>query len=59
MCCGRLSNQNRVNASGIRSDAFATLLIHESSRGGDLVIHAGRLRDGVCNYLDSGKIFAI
>ena len=59
MCCGRLSNQNRVIASGIRSYAFATLLIHESSRSGDLVIHAGRLCDGVFNYLDSGEIFTI
>lgn len=46
-------------ASGIRSNAFATLLIHESSRCGNMVIHVGRLRDGVLNNMDSSEILAI
>lgn len=49
----------RVIAAGFRSNAVEAVLVHESSRRGDLVIHAGRLRDGLPNDLDSGEILAL
>lgn len=49
----------RVIAAGFRSNAIEAVLVHESSRRGDLVIHAGRLRDGLPNDLDSGEILAL
>lgn len=49
----------RVIAAGFRSNAVEAILVHESPRRGDLVIHAGRLRDGLPNDLDSGEILAL
>lgn len=49
----------RVIAAGFRSNAVEAVLVHESPRRGDLVIHAGRLRDGLPNDLDSGEILAL
>lgn len=49
----------RVIAAGFRSNAVEAVLVHESSRRGDLVIHAGCLRDGLPNDLDSGEILAL
>lgn len=49
----------RIIAAGFRSNAIEAVLVHESSRRGDLVIHAGRLRDGLPNDLDSGEILAL
>lgn len=45
--------------AGFRANAVEAVLVHESPRRGDLVIHAGRLRDGLPNDLDSGEILAL
>ena len=45
--------------AGFRANAVEAVLVHESPRCGDLVIHAGRLRDGLPNDLDSGEILAL
>lgn len=48
-----------VNASGNQTHATAILLVHESSRRGDLVVLARRLRGGFLNDMDSGKILTL
>lgn len=45
--------------AGFWANAVEAVLVHESPRRGDLVIHAGRLRDGLPNDLDSGEILAL
>ena len=48
-----------VNASGNQTHTTAALLVHDSPRHGDLVVLARRLRGGVLNDMDSGKILAL
>lgn len=56
----RVSNvETNVIASGDQTHAVAPLLVYESPRRGDLVVPAGRLRDGFPDDMDSGKILTL
>lgn len=46
-------------ASGIWPYAIATLLVHESTSHGNLVVHVGCLRDGIFDNMDGGEILAV
>lgn len=56
---GISNTEIRVIAAGVRANAVEAVLVHESSRRGDLVIHDGRLLDGLVDDLDSGKVFPL
>lgn len=51
--------ENNVAASGVRSCALSTLLVHESPRCGNLALNAGRLRDGLADDLDCGAVLTV
>lgn len=51
--------KNVAAASGVRPCALSALLVHESPRGGDMAVDAGRLRDSLADDMDSGALLTV